>query len=312
MLCFVSFIVLSILGIFSASHRALAKEAFDCVFRRVTLRPCNTGFDIKIKAKILGALLNRSPALARFVNRRFELLAWVFMLLIIVSTFYTLRGVTYYYLYGSCNGLNDSGFCVFDPAGDNNQVSSLSTSCSLESQKAEDLDFSPIDWSEYMTFSGNNSGEVIFIGCYSCPYTRQTYPVIRDLVKDKQTGFTLAHFPTKGQTEYLLPYDRCLYTQDSGRYLDYVDRLFSEDAENIADETFVRQFLPELGYDLNQVDVCLADEATATWVKDKLTALEHTGLYGTPTVLINGRPIVGPKPPRVYERLLSNSFFSRF
>ena len=55
MFCIVAFIVLSILGIFSATNRALAREAMDCVFRRVTLRPCNTGFDEKMKARILGS-----------------------------------------------------------------------------------------------------------------------------------------------------------------------------------------------------------------------------------------------------------------
>ncbi len=50
--CVVALVVLSIMGIFSASNRALAKEAFDCVFRRITLRPCPTGFDEKIKARV--------------------------------------------------------------------------------------------------------------------------------------------------------------------------------------------------------------------------------------------------------------------
>ncbi len=54
MFCIVAFVVLSILGIFSASNRVLAREALDCVLRRVTLRPCNTGFDEKMKAKLLG------------------------------------------------------------------------------------------------------------------------------------------------------------------------------------------------------------------------------------------------------------------
>ena len=60
MFCIVAFIVLSIISIFSVSHRALAKEAFDCVFRRVTLRPCNTGFQEKMKAQITGKLLMKS------------------------------------------------------------------------------------------------------------------------------------------------------------------------------------------------------------------------------------------------------------
>ena len=56
MFCIISFVVLSILGIFSATNRALARESLDCVLRRVTLRPCNTGFDEKMKARILGSV----------------------------------------------------------------------------------------------------------------------------------------------------------------------------------------------------------------------------------------------------------------
>ena len=79
MFCIVAFIVLSILGIFSAANRRLAKEALDCVLRRITFRPCNTGFDEKMKAKILGKVIMRSEKLASFINKRFEILAWAFL-----------------------------------------------------------------------------------------------------------------------------------------------------------------------------------------------------------------------------------------
>jgi hypothetical protein len=55
--CIIALIVFSIMGIFSASHRALAKEAFSCVFKRITFRPCDTGFQEKIKGKILSKLI---------------------------------------------------------------------------------------------------------------------------------------------------------------------------------------------------------------------------------------------------------------
>lgn len=54
MLCLVALIVFSILGIFSLSYRQLAKEALDCVFRRMTFRSCNTGFQEKVRAKVSG------------------------------------------------------------------------------------------------------------------------------------------------------------------------------------------------------------------------------------------------------------------
>ena len=51
MACLIALIIFGIMGIFSASHRALAKEAFICVFKRVTFRPCDTGFKEKIKLR---------------------------------------------------------------------------------------------------------------------------------------------------------------------------------------------------------------------------------------------------------------------
>ena len=106
MFCIIAFIVLSILGIFSASNRELAREALDCVLRRVTLRPCNTGFDEKMKAKILGTVITRSEASARFLNKYFEPLSWVFFILLLGSSIWSVRGVYLYYTTGSCNGLN--------------------------------------------------------------------------------------------------------------------------------------------------------------------------------------------------------------
>ncbi len=106
MFCIIAFIVLSILGIFSASNRALAREALDCVSRRVTFRPCTTGFDEKMKAKILGKVIMRSEGLARSISKNFEALAWFFFLLMMTASVFFIRGLYLFYVTGSCNGLN--------------------------------------------------------------------------------------------------------------------------------------------------------------------------------------------------------------
>lgn len=105
MFCIVAFIILSILGIFSATNRRLAKEAFDCVFRRLTFRPCNTGFDEKMKAKILGKVIMRSEKFASFINKRFEILSWLFFVIFLAAGVMGARGLYLFYTTGSCNGL---------------------------------------------------------------------------------------------------------------------------------------------------------------------------------------------------------------
>jgi hypothetical protein len=107
-------VVFGIMGIFSASHRKLAKEAFDCVFRMMTLRPCNSTFDQRMKGKIVGKLINKSPKAAGFVNKNFKLLSTLMVIIFFISTIYS--GIAIYNLgvHGTCDP-EDPNTCVFTP-----------------------------------------------------------------------------------------------------------------------------------------------------------------------------------------------------
>lgn len=106
MFCLGALIVFSILGIFSASHRRLAKEAFECVFKRITFRPCTTGFDQKIKGRIIGKLLNRSPKLARGINHLWEPISWFLVILFFLSLFFSGKSIFYLIKYKTCDPAN--------------------------------------------------------------------------------------------------------------------------------------------------------------------------------------------------------------
>lgn len=100
--CIAAFIILGFLSIFSVKYRAFAKEAFDCVFRRVTFRSCQTAFGEKIKAVVSAWFLKRNEKIGRFVFRRFEILNWIFVILFFASAIYAGRSVYLYAKYGSC------------------------------------------------------------------------------------------------------------------------------------------------------------------------------------------------------------------
>jgi hypothetical protein len=114
MICILAMVVFGILGLFSATHRPLAKEAFDCVFRRLTLRPCNSGFDQKMKGKIVGKLLTRSPRSARFVNKNFEILSWIMVAIFFISMIYSGMAVYNIGVHGTCTPENPE-MCAFTP-----------------------------------------------------------------------------------------------------------------------------------------------------------------------------------------------------
>jgi len=117
MICLLALIVFAILGIFSVKYRALTKEAFDCTFRKITLRPCKTDLNTRIKTTIVGSLLPKAPRTAKIIYRYFTLLSILFTILLLISTFYTGKGLYNYAVYGNCNGPQSTEFCIFHPFG---------------------------------------------------------------------------------------------------------------------------------------------------------------------------------------------------
>lgn len=113
MICIVALIVFGAMGIFSAKYRRYAREAFRCVFRRVTLRKCNTAFDKKMKAKITGKIFKRSPKAAGFVYKHFEGISWFFTAILFISLYFSAVGVYNLIIWGTCDPV--TGQCLWNP-----------------------------------------------------------------------------------------------------------------------------------------------------------------------------------------------------
>ncbi len=102
MFCIVAFITFAILGIFSASYRSLAKKAWVCVSKRITLKPCDIDLQEEIRARLLGKLIFRRPRLAQFIDRWMNLFATIFVALSIWSLLVVANGALNFYVYGTC------------------------------------------------------------------------------------------------------------------------------------------------------------------------------------------------------------------
>jgi len=312
MFCIVAAVVLSIMGIFSASNRQLAKEALDCVFHRITFRPCTTGFDEKMKAKILGTVITRSERSARFLNKNFELLSWTFFVVLLAASIMFVRGFYLFYTTGSCNGVNSTGFCVFDPTGENTKTSSVSASgaCLVPSNPAGTaLTLENVNLGLWPVKNTNSDNQLVFIGCYACEFTRSAYPEIRSLVDRYQPEFFFGEYPTKLKTDYLSKVGYCVYKQDPEKYWQMNDALFSEDVTLLEDKTATQKILAGLNLDTQSINACIANPSTEESVQKLLAEIRKTNFFGTPTVFINGQPLIGPKPYRVYAIALEGFFY---
>lgn len=114
MICVLSLVVFSILGLFSAKYRALAKEAFTCVTSSIQRQPCETDLNDRIQASIVGKTLSYSPRVGRLLNDHFKLFSWVLLGLFLLSALFAGQGIYNWVAYGNCNGEDTDENCTFD------------------------------------------------------------------------------------------------------------------------------------------------------------------------------------------------------
>ena len=101
-LCIVALVVFSVMSVGSAKYKKLARDAFGCFLKTITLSPCDVGLEQKIKGKITAKLLS-FPRLARFVYRNFKVISWLFTLSFFASLAYSAYAMYNFFVYGSCD-----------------------------------------------------------------------------------------------------------------------------------------------------------------------------------------------------------------
>ncbi len=277
MLCFVALIVFAIMSIFSAKYRPLFKRALKCVFQKATLRPCDTGLDEEIQAKSVAGIMKYSPKAATFLNRHFQAFSFMFTILFFASLFFTAQGIYNFIIYGNCNGLQ-GGFCIYAGLGGNNP-SLLKAPTDLQG----------------ITY-GNASANITVIefGCYVCPYTRGAENDVRTLL-DKygsQVYFVFKPFPLPNHPHSTEAAIAAECANEEGKYWEYRALLFDNQADVEANGTAaLADFASRLN--LTGFSSCLASGKYDAMINTSVSEGDACGIYGTPTIFVNGQAFVG-------------------
>jgi len=303
MLCLLALTVLAGLAVFSARYRPLVREALACVFRRVTLRKCTTGFDKRVKATLVGRVMRTHPEVARLLHRHLEALAWAFVLVLVGSTSYLGYGLNNYYHYGSCYGPVRRGFCVFDPSGRRSRYSGIVT-------RHRGRTIIPGDGGGPSLGPADAPVTLIEFGCYTCPYTRQSASGVDKLLArhGDSVRFVYRHFPLDAaetasaacEAEPGGPHAGaaraaiaagCARAQD--RFWEY-HRLLLWRPDALATCDGLVRLASELGMESTRFARCLGEAATQDEVQHDFEDGVKAGIYGTPTFYVNGVRLVAP------------------
>jgi protein-disulfide isomerase len=88
----------------------------------------------------------------------------------------------------------------------------------------------------------------------------------------------------------------------AGQYWRYHDRLFSEQPR--FERAQLVAYATELGLDRERFERCLDDHVFAAAIDGDIAQGRALGVTGTPTFLINGRPLVGAHPVENFRAVL--------
>lgn len=293
-LCFIALGVFSVLGIFSAKYRAYAKEAFSCVVKKATLRKCDSDLDLRMKSEIVGKLIGVNKSLAGFTNRHFELLSWIFTLLMLISFVYSAYSVYNYVAYGNCNGAESTGFCIFDPGASGEQGFSRQGS-------ERQLVYPPSLTGHTVTSSSatadNDTGLIVIeYGCYTCPFTKkaeESAEKIRNEYKDRIT-FVYKHMPIDSHPYSWEAANAAECADEQGKFWEYRKILF--DQQSLFREqgtTAIKEFARELIPNQAQFEQCIDSRKYFDKINVTYSEGKSIGIYGTPTFFIGNRTFVG-------------------
>ncbi|HEY0260074.1 MAG TPA: hypothetical protein VGC18_09520 [Lacisediminihabitans sp.] len=94
------------MGAFSARYRKYIRKAWNCTFRRVTFRACDTSFKQDVKDRLLAPVAARRPGLVRPASIGLEVISILLVLTTIWSGYTVVKSGLNLYVYGTCNKEN--------------------------------------------------------------------------------------------------------------------------------------------------------------------------------------------------------------
>ena len=305
MICLIALVVFGILGIFSVKYRVIAKEALDCVFRRVTLRKCDTGLDKRLRSQITGNLMRKAPRLGRFTFKNFEIISWVFTILMILSIVQSGISVYNFAAYGNCNGKGSDEFCIFDPFNSGTTGHDGTEGCSIIDGRPEIPLLTPIRGDSPSIGINNSPVTMVEFGCYTCQYTikaEENMIKIREKYS-KENLFVFKHFPIPNHN---LSYESAIAAECAGvqsKFWEYHELLFDLNGEITMDNMKVIAGIA--GLDTEQFNQCLDNNETKEMVDADINEGKRIGIFGTPTFFANEEYVIGPKSFREYKNLIN-------
>tara|TARA_B100001123_G_scaffold74335_1_gene83676 strand:- start:8938 stop:9984 length:1047 start_codon:yes stop_codon:yes gene_type:complete len=139
---------------------------------------------------------------------------------------------------------------------------------------------------------------------FQCPYCQRATGILSDLIDRyaDQIRFIYKDFPLSNHPQAFKAAEAGNCAHEQGMFWSLHDKMFVN--QDALDVPALNSYALELGLDAEAFSICLEEGRYSEQVQQDLQAGRRSGVSSTPTVFINGRPIMGAVPLETLEEIV--------
>ena len=139
---------------------------------------------------------------------------------------------------------------------------------------------------------------------YQCPFCARVNPTLDRIVQTygDKVRIVFKDFPLPNHQEAPKASEAAHCAGEQGKYWELHDQLFANQQALQIPE--IKQYATSLELDMNAFNRCLDSGKHASRVAENMKAGEALGVESTPTLYVNGRPVVGAQPFEFFKAII--------
>ncbi len=139
---------------------------------------------------------------------------------------------------------------------------------------------------------------------FECPFCSRAANTVKQLEEEYKGKLRVAfkHQPLARHPNAKIAAVASMAAHEQGKFWEMHDKLFAN--QTALDRPALEKYAQELGLDMGKFKAALDSTKYDEYIAQDSTQGTQLGASGTPTFFINGRQIVGAKPPEVFRRVI--------
>jgi protein-disulfide isomerase len=145
---------------------------------------------------------------------------------------------------------------------------------------------------------------IIEFSDYQCPYCARVVPTLKKLQAEygDKIRIVFKDFPLPNHPQAPKAAEAAHCAGEQGKYWEMHDRMFANQGALLVPQ--LKETAAALGLDSAKFDQCLDSGKYAAIVQEDLEYGSDLGVSSTPSLYVNGRPVIGAQPYDVFKRVI--------